>query len=275
MYDLDSIKVEIAEKLNVPAVYKVEVDGIRDRVSRLYDKDHRKFSSKIDIPYAKMSRDQYDALDKSRSVNQVVSKVLTKILSNLPQGDVIKRGIGELVEDYAPLLADLKTLKERQTLGRQPKADRPVIAQREQLRAICPCCFREQAIKDGTMVAHGYTIEYGFFNGTCLGHQQPHFGTEAGREFTRVILAEIETRLAGSQARLKDIEAKAPGIKIFTRRGILIEKPVDIDFRAEAERQKVYIHALKDNRKFMKRHIDGWKLTDPVVKLIDIYQEME
>lgn len=40
-----------------------------------------------------------------------------------------------------------------------------------QLRGHCPYCGRQQAIKNGTMAHHGYTVDWGYFNGVCTGQQ--------------------------------------------------------------------------------------------------------
>lgn len=44
-----------------------------------------------------------------------------------------------------------------------------------QLRGICQCCGREQAVlASGRMSKHGYTVEHGWFSGVCSGqHFQP------------------------------------------------------------------------------------------------------
>ena len=40
-------------------------------------------------------------------------------------------------------------------------------------KGTCQVCGRTQAVKqDGTIAKHGYTVEYGFFNGTCAGSGQ-------------------------------------------------------------------------------------------------------
>ena len=38
-----------------------------------------------------------------------------------------------------------------------------------QTRGICQCCGREQAIVNGKMAKHGYTVECGWFQGVCAG----------------------------------------------------------------------------------------------------------
>jgi len=40
-------------------------------------------------------------------------------------------------------------------------------------KGTCQICGRTQAVKkDGTIAKHGYTVEYGFFDGTCAGSGQ-------------------------------------------------------------------------------------------------------
>lgn len=40
-----------------------------------------------------------------------------------------------------------------------------------QLRGNCQVCGREHAVVNGTMSKHGYTVDNGWFNGVCSGHQ--------------------------------------------------------------------------------------------------------
>lgn len=40
-----------------------------------------------------------------------------------------------------------------------------------QLRGICQCCGREQAVVRGLMSKHGYTVENHWFNGICSGER--------------------------------------------------------------------------------------------------------
>lgn len=40
---------------------------------------------------------------------------------------------------------------------------------RTQLRGICQCCGRQQAVVRGNMSKHGYTVENGWFRGVCSG----------------------------------------------------------------------------------------------------------
>lgn len=46
-----------------------------------------------------------------------------------------------------------------------------------QTRGNCQHCGREQAIVRGAMAHHGYTVEHGYFNGACRGHNFPPMQT--------------------------------------------------------------------------------------------------
>lgn len=55
-----------------------------------------------------------------------------------------------------------------------------------QLRATCPACFATQALRGNMLVQHGYRRPQHWHQNvnTCTGTGQPHFGTEAGRDYT-------------------------------------------------------------------------------------------
>jgi hypothetical protein len=40
-----------------------------------------------------------------------------------------------------------------------------------QLRGHCQCCGSEQAVRNGVMAHHGYTVKNGWFQGKCRGYQ--------------------------------------------------------------------------------------------------------
>jgi hypothetical protein len=61
-----------------------------------------------------------------------------------------------------------------------------------QLRGHCQVCGNEQAVVNGRMSKHGYTVKNGWFNGVCQGHQHEPI------EVSRVYADEtIETIKAG------------------------------------------------------------------------------
>jgi len=59
----------------------------------------------------------------------------------------------------------------------------------KQIRGNCQCCGRDQAVKNGTMAKHGYTVEHGWFNGVCSGERFAPI--QVSRTQTDKIIAEI------------------------------------------------------------------------------------
>lgn len=67
---------------------------------------------------------------------------------------------------------------------------------RLQYRGHCPCCGNQQAVLNngtGTMSQHGYTVEYGWFNGVCQGHNYKpmELEREGAEHFISMVLAEV------------------------------------------------------------------------------------
>lgn len=74
-----------------------------------------------------------------------------------------------------------------------------------QLRGICQCCGREQAVVNGNMSKHGYTVEQGWFQGVCSGeHYAP---MNVSREQTDKIVAAVRAEVVEILARVEDLKA--------------------------------------------------------------------
>ena len=138
---------------------------------------------------------------------------------------------------------------------------------RSQLRAICPCCFGQWAVKGEWIVDHGYTIRgYGFRNGSCYGAGKPHFGTEAGREVAARIAEEIDTVIDGLEKRAADVEARrAP---VYDYRGIVVEAPTRYQIDAFVHAIEYEIRANRRAASTIRERLADWKPAEPVeVKL--------
>lgn len=74
----------------------------------------------------------------------------------------------------------LKKVKVVKTVADESKGERL------QYRGICQVCGHEQAVVNGKMAKHGYTVKFGFFNGVCSGE---HFAPmqQSTEESERVI----------------------------------------------------------------------------------------
>ncbi len=76
----------------------------------------------------------------------------------------------------------------------------------------CQCCGRVQAIQNGGLAKHGYTVDYGFFNGTCSGSGQLPLEQDDS------ILIDTVARLRAYAAKQDaNVAAGTHGVTIFVR----------------------------------------------------------
>lgn len=59
----------------------------------------------------------------------------------------------------------------------------------KQIRGRCQACAKLQALTKGRMALHGYTVDHGYFNGTCAGAGNPPLQTH--RDFADEVLIDI------------------------------------------------------------------------------------
>ena len=65
--------------------------------------------------------------------------------------------------------------------------------EKNQIRGNCQCCGKQQAVKNGTMAKHGYTVEHGWFNGVCSGERFAPI--QVSRTQTDKIIADITSEI--------------------------------------------------------------------------------
>lgn len=76
-----------------------------------------------------------------------------------------------------------------------------------QFRGHCQYCGREQAVKNGTMAHHGYTVEHGYFNGPCTGHNyQP----------IEKVRNDADTLIIGVRREAGDMDARIAALNLGT-----------------------------------------------------------
>lgn len=104
-------------------------------------------------------------------------------------------------------------------------------ASKTQVRGICQCCGREQAVVRGNMAKHGYTVEQGWFNGVCSGeHYAP---MQVSRERADQIVAQVRREVEELKVQVVKIarrEADPTSVQKpgeYVRRG---EKPTFVEF---------------------------------------------
>lgn len=89
-----------------------------------------------------------------------------------------------------------------------------------QERGICQICGREQAVRNkGNITHHGYTIEYGWFHGTCPGQQ--HKPLQVDKSETERQIKDITNELPVIEKLIRDLESgkKHPLKVVKSKRG--------------------------------------------------------
>lgn len=74
-----------------------------------------------------------------------------------------------------------------------------------QLRGICQCCGRDQAVVSGRMSKHGYTVEEGWFSGICTG--QRYAPLQVSREQADRIIAQVREECDELDRRVESLRA--------------------------------------------------------------------
>jgi hypothetical protein len=78
--------------------------------------------------------------------------------------------------------------------------------QRIQLRGHCQHCGRIQAVNEGGLAKHGYTVEFGWFQGTCSGaHAQP---LERSRVELDGLVANLRTWAGDAEDQARQLEQR-------------------------------------------------------------------
>jgi hypothetical protein len=168
-------------------VYKTEVDALKYDFNHAFGADEKRIkdSTYLNIDHKACSESDnalYWAIPYE--VRHYYGKKFSDFLVACDDSP-FKDGIVSHRNRWKPLFDELQALIARQVKGRRPPEPKNVIGTRTQLRAVCPICFRMQAVRGVRMVAHGYTLDYGYQNGVCSGEGKPHFGTEEGRDITK------------------------------------------------------------------------------------------
>lgn len=69
-----------------------------------------------------------------------------------------------------------------------------------QIRGTCQVCGNRQAVRNGVISHHGYTVQRGWFEGACPGSRQKPL--ENSREFTDLIIQRIKEEVVALEEKL-------------------------------------------------------------------------
>jgi hypothetical protein len=93
-----------------------------------------------------------------------------------------------------------------------------------QRRGHCQLCGREQAVKNGAMAHHGYTVEHGYFSGVCQGNQYEPL--QVSRTMADKVIADVTKQCDEMLVRIAGLEAgtvkpeKANGTAYVLKHGV-------------------------------------------------------
>jgi hypothetical protein len=134
---------------------------------------------------------------------------------------------------------------------------------RIQLRAICPICFNQQAVRQNKMVQHGYIRPNHYNESECPGTGKLHFGTPEGLDTAKNNQQLYEDHAASRKQWATEIRA-GKGDVIHLGNHQRINDPTPAQRESYAYHLDVEGNYLKHYAESIQRMVNDWKLTDPV-----------
>ena len=116
-----------------------------------------------------------------------------------------------------------------------------------QIRGNCQCCGREQAVVNGRMSKHGYTVNHGWFNGICSGRNYAPLQTN--RDRANSIIEQIRKEVPELLAQAELVKAGKSNPVSIQREVLVINarrEKIEVAFAdATPREQKHALHALE------------------------------
>lgn len=143
-----------------------------------------------------------------------------------------------------------------------------------QLRAICPCCFREQATRNGAMVQHGYERPEGWQQnvGNCGGVDFQHFGTPEGRQATLEFARQVAGRAAQRRKAAADTRSGIAPVwarKHGARHLEMIVDPTQKQRDDAVRRLEQQAQSDDQGVEYLKAKAAAWKAANPRKVLVE------
>ena len=257
-------------------VFKGEVDAMKYHLSSVYDRV--KYAVAEEFTHAgkwqSLSRLERE-IDPPYTLAHLFGKKFIKSADDtkkeLGHSTAYLDAIGHMISEMSPLNTLMQALIARQVKGRRPvESNKTVIGTRTQLRAVCPICFRDHAVDGGRMVSHGYTIDYGFQNGICYGHNKPHFGTPEGRTITARQAEMTRDRADLIERNADAVERDPKGVDIRDGRGQIIAEPKLHDIHYHIERMRSTVREHRCYALMLEKMVADWQPKEPREVVIEI-----
>ena len=167
----------IEASLEAGVIYNVEFQTVKSDVNRTLE---RMWSERVDQVYLGVDYDSRDSvfgaasdlygMDCCPSIHTFNNRV-AKVAKIAKKSDhPLVAEAAALLEEVRPVVEKMVALKEMIVKGRRPSSNPRKTPERTlENTGTCAICGKNVKLKDGKIVAHGYTIRYGWQEGNCFG----------------------------------------------------------------------------------------------------------
>lgn len=150
-----------------------------------------------------------------------------------------------------------------------------------QLRGICPACFATQALRSNALVDHGYRRPQQWHQnvGTCTGTGQPHFGTEAGRDYTAFLAMKLRKNADVVETRAVDVVAGTESVLVRKRvaTGVVMDvvkdDPTSYDRERYAEQLRAAAVSMRKSADEFDASVASWEAAEPTTATVATKKE--
>lgn len=148
-----------------------------------------------------------------------------------------------------------------------------------QVRGICQVCGCEQAVRKNGLAHHGYTKEWGFFHGTCLG--AGHSPMQKSTELTKQVIQDLQSEIVknNEKAEMLELGSLVPEFKVVQVRvgrdgwkTIYEDKKIPWSELSDYEQKKL-VKSLIYNHNFVVRQCEAHIQT--LTRLMEQYEGKE
>lgn len=265
-FTVPEMKQQLDELTQKETVYKTEVDLAKHHLARTYDAARTALGARFTHggKWQDLSEEDNELMQALPfELRHMFGKKFSGKLDAHADTDV-SRALRDTRSEFQPLFDTFEALKARQVKGRRPvEQTKKVIGTRTQLRAICSHCFKEHAVTGDKLVAHGYTLEYGFQNGTCSGAGVAHFGTEAGRDSAARRAGNVRAQGKAVLETAQQVAKGTSNIVVKDARGRPLENPTNRQRAAHAARLRENGMAMLAYADTVDTRVAHWTPAEP------------
>lgn len=267
-YSFEEINEILDAAIQTGVIYNVDFNEVKDRASRLLDDEAKAIRAPFfhngEFKNRTQTESDVDECMICISATQFPSKKMVKLMGQIEPTEFASR-TQALIDRWSPVKDKLAKAKTFIVKGRKPSTDPRKTPERTlENTGTCACCGQNVKMNGGKIVHHGFTIYYGFRNGSCIGvgYEPVEVSPEGIRAVLRALSAH-KVQLVKAQKGLYD----GATIRVMTndrRNPRLIEiKPEDRGYAMTLRSQQAKInHDIEmTDREIVatEKRIEDWK----------------